>query len=432
MIMANYTDSNITQKVAKGFKPGFESSMVLTKTVDTQTLTGAGLGTPDFGEKVKFKRPMQYRSTKTADGDISSTAKNDLVFGNSFGEVQNFYTVHVDWSIIDEALRLNELDKALEPIGEQLAADIETDFGSFMIEQSGLTYGDVGTAVNAWSDVAGAGAFLDSIGVPKGKDRFYAMNPFSTTNLADTQSGLASGNNKLVDTAWERAQISSRFGGLSAISSNALSSYVSGELAGESGTVSATPVATYVSVKDSYQQTIVLTGLTVSTTGAVKPGDTIEFDDNGRNYINLRTRRTVMGANGQPIKWRATVVTGGDTDGSGNVTVVVAPAAINEGATGQYNNISSPITAGDGFTILGTADTEYQPNLFYHKAAFGIGFVKLPKLYSTDTVMTMPNGISVRVSRYADGDGNRNKMRFDALPAFACFNPLFAGKGWGQ
>lgn len=428
--MANNTDSNITLKVAKGFKPGFEASTVLLNTVDTQTLTNAGLGTPDFGEKVKFKRPMQYRSTKTADGDITGLPKNNLIFGNSFGEVQDFYTVSCEWGIIEEALRLNELEAALKPIAEQLVADIEVDLGTFMIQQSGLTLGTVGSAVTKWSDVSKAGAFLDSIGVPGG-ERYYTMNSFSQTNLADTQSGLASGDNNLVTTAWKEAQISNRFGGLRALTSNALSSYQAGALAGASGTVSATPISTYTSVKDSYQQQIVLTGLTASTADAVRPGDVIEFTDNGRSYINLKTRRTVMGANGQPIKWRATVVVGGDTDASGNVTVTLSPASIYE-AGGQYNNISSPITAGDAFTILGAANTEYQPNLFYHKAAFGVGFVKIPKLHSTDTVMTMKNGVSIRISRYADGDGNKNIVRFDALPAFACFNPLFAGHGWGS
>jgi hypothetical protein len=428
--MANNTDSNITLKVAKGFKPGFEASIVLMNTVDTQTLPSSGLGTPDYGETVKFKRPMQYRSKKTATGDISGGPRNDLIFGSSFGEVQQFYTVDVEFAIIEEALRLNELEAALNPIAEQIAADIETDLGTFMIEQSGLTYGSPGTPVTAWSDVAGPGALLNSLGVPNG-ERFYTMNPFSQTNLADTQSGLASGDNNLVNMAWNRAQISTRFGGLRALSSNALSSYQAGVLAGASGTVSATPDATYVTAKDTYQQSIVLTGLTVSTANAIRPGDVIEFTDNNRNYINLKTRRTVMGADGLPINWRATVVTGGSTDGAGTVTVTVAPAAINEGVTGQYNNISTPITAGDAFTILGTADIEFQPNLFYHKAAFGLGFVKLPKLYSTDTVMTMQNGVSIRVSRYADGDVNKNIVRFDALPAFACFNPLFAGHGYG-
>lgn len=422
--MANNTDSNITLKVAKGFEKSFESSVVLLKTVDTQKLENAGLGTPDYGETMKFKRPMQYRSKKTANGDISGGTRNDLLFGNSIGRVQDVYTVDVEWGVVEQALRLNQLEEALKPIADQMVADIEVDLGTFMIQNLGLTVGTPGTPLSKWSDVAAAGALMQSIGVMG--EKFYVMNPFAQTNLADVQNGLASGGDSLVDEAWKQAQISKRFGGLQALSSNALSSYTSGSITDRTGTLAATPTATYVSVKDSYTQTWSLAGLSASLT--INPGDVIEVT--GRHYINLKTRKTVMGSDGLPVKFRATVLEGGTTDGAGAVSVVVSPAGIFE-ANGQYNNISSALTSGDVITVLGSASTEYQPNLFYSKDAIGVGFVKLPKLYSTDTIMTMKNGVSIRVSKYADGDRNRNIMRFDALPAFCCFNPLFGGKGFG-
>jgi hypothetical protein len=57
--------------------------------------------------------------------------------------------------------------------------------------------------------------------------------------------------------------------------------------------------------------------------------------------------------------------------------------------------------------------------------------VKLPKLFSTDTLAVTEDGIAIRVSKYSDGDANSQKIRFDLLPAFACLNPFFAGKAWG-
>lgn len=422
--MANQTDSNITLKVAKGFKRGFEASTVLLNTVDTQTLNTEGLGTPDFGESVKFKRPMQYRSKKTADGDISGGTRNDLIFGNSIGRVQDVYTVDVEYGVIEQALRLNQLEEALKPIADQLVTDIEVDLGTFMIQNLGLTVGTPGTALTKWSDVASAGALMQSIGVMG--EKFYVMNPYSQTNLADAQAGLASGGDPLVDDAWKMAQISKRFGGMTSLSSNALSSYTSGTITDRAGTLAATPTATYVSVKDSYTQVWSLAGLSASLT--INPGDVIEIPT--RHYVNLKTRRTVMGSNGLPVPVRATVLVGGTTSGAGALSVTVSPAAIFE-ANGQYNNVASALTSGDVINVLGTAGTEYQPNLFFSKDAIGVGFVKLPKLYSTDTVFTMPNGVSIRVSKYADGDRNRNIMRFDAMPAFCCFNPLFGGRAFG-
>ena len=150
-----------------------------------------------------------------------------------------------------------------------------------------------------------------------------------------------------------------------------------------------------------------------------------------RSQIHRKTRKTVFNELGAPVKWRCTVLTGGDTDGSGDVTVTVASAAINE-TDGQYNNVSVALTSGDLFTILGTENVEYQPNLFYHEDAFGVATIALDKLAATDTTAETSDGISIRVTKYSDGDKNIQKIRFDLLPAFAAFNQSFAGKGFGK
>ena len=426
--MANNFDSNFTQKVAKVLLPSFENEMVLSKTINTQLLDTQGLGTPEYGDTMKFKRPVQYRANETAKGDLTGL-EQDIVIGNASGVVQNMISVLVNYDTLDQAIKLNQLEQILSPAAQELATKLETNLGDYMIQRSGLTYGTPGTAVDAWGDVAGAGSLMDSIGVPMSGERFYVMNPFVAQSLANTQSGLASGSNNLVDTAWQRAQVSGNFGGLKALTSNALSSFTSGALAGESGTLAATPDGTYATHKDSMQQTLQLTGLTISTANALRAGDVIEFTN--RYYVNVKTRKTVIGADGLPVKWRATVLTGGSTDGSGNVTVTVVPAALNEAGAGQYDNVSGALTSGDAFTILGAADTEYQPSLFYHKEAFGLGTVKLPKLYATDTIATTASGFSIRVTKFADGTRNLNKVRFDLVPAFADFNPQFAGRGFG-
>ena len=46
--------------------------------------------------------------------------------------------------------------------------------------------------------------------------------------------------------------------------------------------------------------------------------------------------------------------------------------------------------------------------------------------------METVDGIAIRASRYADVDEALQKIRFDILPAFAQFNPLWAGLGYGQ
>lgn len=419
--MANNLNSNITRKVARVFLDAFEASRVVTKTVDTQLLNGKF--NPSSGSNVDFKRPHDYNSIRTSGGDISSSTKSDIVAGKATGTVQDYFTAATEWGNVEEALELDQLDQILEPMARRIVTDMELDFAAFIRNNAGLKYGTHGTAVDAWSDVAGAGATMDAIGAPMSAEKYYLMNPFTTTALASAQSGL-NASDGLVRTAWEKAQISQSFGGMMALTSNALSSFTSSDAADRVGALAATPDSTYVTAKDSMQQTLSVSGLDGTV---IKAGDQVTIT--GVNRLNVATRQPMIDATGTAVPWTGTVVADA-TITAGAATIVVSGAAIYE-ANGQYNNVDAAPTSGDVVTILGATSALYQPNLFYSKQAFGIGTVKLPKLYSTDTIATTSDGFSIRVSKYSDGDANTQKIRFDLLPAYACFNPLFAGQGFG-
>lgn len=434
--MANKLASNVSTKVAKILIGKFESDRVLTKTVNTSLIAGSNGITNETGDTVYLKRPPQYTSLETADGDISALTKNDIGIGRIAAVVQDYITVPIDYKNLEEVTQLNQLQEILEPAAEEVGNKLESNLGKFIIDNSGLTYGTPGTAITKWSDVAGAGALMDSVGVPVGKgDTFYVMNSFSNAALADAQNSLTAADG-LVRSAWENSQISSRFGGLRALSSNALKTYTAGAVADRIGSLNATPDATWLTHKDTMIQTLALTGLTISTTDALKPGDVIEFTGTGalaRSYINVKNREVVLGPTGTPQKWRCTVVTGGNTDGSGNVTVTVTASAI-FGATGldaQFQNISAALTSGDIFTILGTEDVIYQPALAYHKNAFALATLKLPKLHATDTIAMTPDGLSLRITKYSDGDKNLQRWRIDLLPVLGVINPLYSQKAFG-
>jgi hypothetical protein len=419
--MANNLSSNITRPLAKIFLEAFESSRVVTKTVNTQLLSGKF--NPSTGSNVDFKRPHDYNTIRSAGGDISAAAKSDIIAGKATGTVQEYFTSATEWSNIQEALELDQLDQILEPMARRLVTDLELDLAKFMRINTGLNYGARGTAVDAWSDVAGAGAMMDSVGVPMSDNKYYLMNPFTTTSLASAQSGLNAADG-LVRTAFEKAQIASNFGGMKALTSNALSSYTSGSTTDRLGDLKTAPDATYVTAKDTMQQTMVIETL---GTGTIEAGDQIQVA--GVNRLNIATRQLILDATGAAVPWTGTVLSVVTIAGN-EATVVVSGAAIFE-ANGQYNNVDAAPAAGAVVTILGAAATVYQPNLFYTEQAFGLGTVKLPKLYSTDTVATTSDGMSIRVSKYSDGDANTQKIRFDLLPAYACFNPNFAGQGYG-
>lgn len=425
--MANNLDSNITRKVMRAFIPAFEKQRVLSKTVNTQLFKGEF--TPASGDYVDIKRPHQYGAVRTATGDISSSGTNDIQSGKATATVQNYITVPIDWTNKEEALKLDQLEEILKPAAETCCIELETSFCDFMYQRAALLSGTVGTAMDAWADVANPMSLMKSLGVPEGEHNMV-VNPFTIQNLAGAQTGLSADPSRLVQTAWERAQIASPFAGLRVLASNSLSSYVSGDTADRAGALTAAPDQTYVTHKDSMIQTIAVDSFTAD--GTFKAGEMIEIADT--YYVHPRTKKIVLDASGSPITWKGTITADGAfVAGAANITVS-GPALFEYSAGtnfGQYDNIDAAIAGTEVVNLLGAASTTYQPNLFYHKDAFAIAFVKLPKLYSTDTIAVTSDGIAIRVSKYSDGDANTQKIRFDLLPAFACLNPFFAGKAWG-
>jgi carbon monoxide dehydrogenase subunit G len=421
--MANNLSSNVTRKVARVFLDAFENSRVITKTVDTQLL--ADKFNPSSGSTVDFKRPHDYNTIRTSGGDISSSTKSSIIAGKATGTVQNYFTAATDWGNVEEALQLDQLEDILAPMARRIVTDLELDFASFMLKNSSLRYGTHGTAVDAWSDVAGAGAFMDAIGINPASERYYLMNPFTTAALASAQSGLNSVDS-LIRTAWENAQISTNFGGLRALSATTLASFTSSSGADRAGTLSAAPDATYVTAKDTMTQSLAVTAFQANM--VVKAGELVTIAN--VNRLNQSTRQAMVSATGTNIAWTGVVTADVTLGASGEGTLVVAGPAIYE-ANGQYNTVTAAPANGAVITIVSATATLYQPNLFYTKQAFGLGTVKLPKLYSTDTVATTSDGMSIRISKYSDGNANSQSIRFDLLPAYACFQPSFAGQGFG-
>ncbi|MFI2962643.1 P22 phage major capsid protein family protein [Klebsiella aerogenes] len=420
----NNLDSNVSQIVLKKFLPGFMSDLVLAKTVDRQLL--AGEINPSTGDSVSFKRPHQFASKRTANGDISGQAKNNLISGKATGRVGNYITVAVEWQQIEEALKLNQLEEVLKPITERVVTDLETDLAQFMMNNGALSLGSPNTPINKWSDVAQTASLMKDLGIKTGEN-YAVMDPWSAQRLADAQSGLH-GSDKLIQSAWEDAQISGNFGGIRALMSNGLASRTQGAFGGTL-TVQTAPTVTYNAVKDTYQFTVTLTGATASVTGFLKAGDQIKFTN---TYWLQQQSKQVLYNGSAPISFTATVLSDANSTAGGAVTVTLSGVPIYDTTNPQYNAVSRQVAAGDAVTVIGTAGQTMKPNLFYNKFFCGLGTIPLPKLNSIDSAVATYEGFSIRVHKYSDGDANVQKMRFDLLPAYVCFNPHMGGQFFGN
>ena len=424
--MANNFDSNITRKLTRSFLDAFESTRVLSKNVNTQFLSNAF--NPSTGDTVDIKRPTDYKSSRTSDGDISGGTAESIITGKASGVVQDYFTVELDWAEADEAIKMDQLDQLIAPAATRIVTDLEVDFADFMRKNTGLLAGTYGTAVTTWDDVAQAGAVMSASGIPADSDWMYAVNPYTQTALSSNQRSLGAGGSagSLISEAHRKAILSDDFAGMKVMTATTLSSATSHSVADRVGSLSANPDVSYVTAKDTMTQTLVVENF--GNNLQIRAGEVIQIT--GRNRLNLSTRQPIIDASGANVVFTATVKTAVTLSGTGTGSIVITGPAIFE-AAGAYNTVDSAPVSADVVTLLGAASTIYQPNLFWHKQAFSIGSVPIKKLFSTDTLGTTKDGLQIRVSKGASIRENKQIVRFDLRPAYGVLNPFFAGQGWG-
>lgn len=420
--MANSFDSNFSRKLMRSFLNKFESERVLTKNVDTQLFQGKF--NPSTGDTIDIKRPTDYVVSRTTTGDVSGETKSDIITGKASAVVQDYFTVFVDYDEADEAIKMDQLDELLAPMATRIVTDFETDYAKFMMENSALLAGSVGTAVSTWDHVAEAGSIMQSTGIPMDGAWNYAMNPFTQRTLANDQRSLGGETGAM--TANQRATITDNFAGMKVMTATTLASYTTHSAADRVGAVNGAPNATYLTAKDTMTQSITVDGFGANL--EIRAGETVTVT--GPNRLNLSTRNPIVDETGAKIAWSGTVTTAVTLDGTGAGTIVVTGPAIFE-ANGQYNTADAAIADNDVITLGGAASTIIQPNMFWHKQAFTVASVPIKKLHSTDTVATTEDGLQLRVSKGVGFLENEQKVRIDFRPAYGVMNPFFAGHGFG-
>ncbi len=425
--MANDFTSNFTEKLMRVFLEKFENKRVLSKNVNTQLF--AGQFNPSTGDTITVKRPTDYITRRTATGDVSSGAgKSDIITGKASAVVQDYFTAFVDFDEADQAIKMDQLDQLLDPMATRIVTDFEVDYAGFMMRNTALVSGAVGTPATTWEHVADAGATLMANGTSPDSDWFYTVNPFTQATLANTQRAIGAVD-PLVSEAFRKATISDMFAGMKVMTATTLATYTTDTESDRTGTLSGAPNVTYVGAKDTMTQVFALTGFGADL--EIKAGETLVITaaSGAINRLNLSTRQPVVDAAGAAVLWSGTVTADVTLAvGAGNVTV--SGPAIFE-AAGQYNTVSQAILSGDAATLLGADTTTIQPNLFWSKNAFTVASVPIKKLFSTDTVGETEDGLQLRVSRGVGFLENEQKVRIDFRPAYGILNPFLSGQGFG-
>lgn len=166
------------------------------------------------------------------------------------------------------------------------------------------------------------------------------------------------------------------------------------------------------------QSTLIVNGLTTSTTGIVKKGTVFTIDT--VNAVNPITKED-LGHLQQFV-----VTADADSNGSGVATLNIYPAIYTSASDGLQTVTAFPVD-GDTCNTVGAASTSYTQSLAYHKSAFRMATVPLivpdgVEMAAQETV----DGITVRVIRDYDILKDRLIMRLDILGGLAAIRPEWA------
>lgn len=297
--------------------------------------------------------------------------------------------------------------RVLDPAMSSIANYVEA---AFLEKAADATYNIVGTPGSTVFDtdtVLQAGQRIDENGCPDADNRFILLTPAARRSAVNSRKGLFQSSDEIAKQYKSGAM--GIADGFTFLSNNRLPRHVNGnDVSFE--------VRTTVSVEG--QATLVVEGLTADT-GTVTKG----------TVFTIATVNAVDPITKEDLGYlQEFVVTEDETaDASGYATLNISPAFYTS-ASGGLQNVTAFPADGDAITVkTGSASTGYFQSLAYHKNAFRMVSVPLPKfdgahLCATETVDDM----SVRV--WMDADILTDKMicRIDFLGGLAAVRPEWA------
>jgi hypothetical protein len=358
------------------------------------------------GDTITIKKPTDFtvRSTITASAQDVTEAKTSIVVNQIAG---------VDFAFTSQQLTLNigELsERVIRPAMIQIANQIDVSVMN-LYKDIPQWVGTPGTLVQSFAGFAKGAQNMDQRSVPQG-GRSAVLAPADFWALAGSQTALFSQaiNNK----SYREGEIG-KIGGISTYMSQNAPTFTTGPMGG-------TPLINGGSQNTTYDttgantQTLITDGWTAAAAARVVAGDVFTianvFD------VNPVTKATL------PILKQFVVKSNGSSDGSGNLTLTIAPQIITSGA---FQTCSAAPADNAALTFVGTANTNYTNNLFFDRNAFALVTVPMARPPgAVDVSRQSKNGLSVRVIPFYDGTNDKSTWRLDVLYGTKTIDPRLA------
>jgi hypothetical protein len=287
----------------------------------------------------------------------------------------------------------------IQPALVQVANQIDLDVMS-LYQDIPQWVGTPGTLVQSFAGFAKGPTNLDQRSVPQ-DSRSGILAPADYWAMAGSQTALF--NNSINGKSYRQGRIG-EVGNVDTYMSQNAPTFTVGPLGG-------TPLVNGANQNTAYDttgvntQTLITDGWTAAAAARVVKGDV--FTLAGVYDVNPVTKAQL------PFLKQFVVVSNGSSDGSGNLTMTIAPQIITSGA---FKNCSAAPADNAALTFVGTPNTAYTNNLMFHKNAFALCMVPMVKPPgAVDVSRVSKNGISVRVIPFYDGVNDLSTWRLDVL-----------------
>jgi hypothetical protein len=350
------------------------------------------------GDTVTIRKPADFtvRTNITASAQDVQEAKLTLQINKIAG---------VDFKFTSQQLTLNIAqlsERVIRPAMIQIANQVDRDVFS-LYKQIPQWVGTPGGTMDTFAKFSKGARNFDIRSVPNDGGRHIALSPSDFWDIAGAQTALF--NPQLVQKAFTSGKVGN-VAGLNTFMAQNVPTHTVGPLGG-------TPLVNGASQNTTYDltgvntQSLITDGWTAAAAQRVNVGDV--FTIAGVYDVNPVTKATLSILKQFVVDAASTL----NSDGSGNLTLTIAPQIISSGA---FQNVSAAPADNAALTFVGTASTAYTPSLTFHKNAFALAMVPMVKPPgAVDCSRQSKNGISVRIIPFYDGVNDVSTWRCDVL-----------------
>jgi hypothetical protein len=369
-----------------------------------------------IGDSVTIRRPVKFLAS-----DGATRVTQDVT------ELSTSITInkrkHVSWkfSTQDLTLTIEEYsERYIKPAMIALANKVDEDGCEVAAKNFYSSSGTPGTTPNAFSFLSSAAQKLDDGAVPDDGMRRIFFNPAARWAMANGMGGTGSGgvfNADIVHGMVRRGM---------------LGQIANFDIYGDqnvyrlqTGVRGGTPLTNGVPANNA--STLVIDGATASVTNWARAGDV--FTIAGVNAVNPISKQDTG------VLQQFVVLAAANSDGTGNVTLSIAPNLINASGTNigaAYQTVSALPADNAALTFIGTANTTYPQNLAFHENALALVTVPL-ELPDSAAFKARADwrGYSIRVVKDYDIDADEEIIRLDIMYGWKAIYPDLGHRIWG-